>query len=108
MTFDEFEEQSYPRIKLPKDVCKFIYHLGLGEEAGEVLGKAKKLWRDKKGKPNKKFKTEIKKELGDVLFYVRNIAKEYGITMEEVAQACLDKLDDRERRGVLHGEGDDR
>jgi NTP pyrophosphatase (non-canonical NTP hydrolase) len=108
MTFEEFHEQAYPRLPLPDGTHLLVYGLGLAEEAGEVAGKIKKLYRDKNGVIDDEFRFAIKKELGDVLFYVRNVANEVELTMQQAAISCLDKLDDREKRGVLQGEGDDR
>jgi NTP pyrophosphatase (non-canonical NTP hydrolase) len=48
------------------------------------------------------------KELGDVLWYVSQIASELGLELEEIAQANLEKLLSRQRRGVLSGSGDER
>lgn len=50
----------------------------------------------------------IVKELGDVLWYVAAVAKELNLDLAEVAQRNLDKLVDREARGVLGGGGDNR
>lgn len=82
--------------------------LGLAEEAGEVCGKVKKIIRDDKGILTGKHIEEIKKELGDVLFYVAAQCWELGITMEEAALANLDKIKDRIERGTLQGSGDNR
>jgi NTP pyrophosphatase (non-canonical NTP hydrolase) len=48
------------------------------------------------------------KELGDVLWYVSQIASELGLELEEIAEANLEKLLSRQRRGVLSGSGDER
>jgi len=48
------------------------------------------------------------KELGDVLWYVSQLASELGLELDEIASANLDKLLSRQRRGVLSGSGDDR
>jgi len=77
--------------------------LGLGEEAGEVQGKIKKLIRDKSFS-----KSEVIKELGDCLFYVTAIANYLGSNLQEVANINLNKLHDRQKRNKLQGSGDDR
>jgi NTP pyrophosphatase (non-canonical NTP hydrolase) len=50
----------------------------------------------------------MKKEIGDVLWMAAGIAKEMGWTLEEVCQANLDKLADRQKRGKIVGSGDNR
>jgi len=82
--------------------------LGLSDESGEVLGKFKKLLRDKKGVMSSDDKKEIMKELGDVLWYVNSTAHLLGYSLDDVARANLDKLSSRQARGVLHGSGDNR
>jgi NTP pyrophosphatase (non-canonical NTP hydrolase) len=81
--------------------------LGLGE-TGEVQGKLKKIVRDHGGITSKEAKTEIGKELGDVLWYVARLADELGLSLEQIAQGNLDKLNSRKERGVLTGSGDNR
>lgn len=82
--------------------------LGLSNEAGEVGGKLKKVWRDFNGHLTNEKKAEIAAELGDVLWYVAATASEIGYTMEEIAQYNLDKLFSRQERGVIGGSGDTR
>jgi NTP pyrophosphatase (non-canonical NTP hydrolase) len=48
------------------------------------------------------------KELGDVLWYVSQLASELGLELEDIAQANLEKLLSRQQRGVLSGNGDER
>lgn len=88
---------------------RFLYPaLGLANEAGEVLGKIKKLFRDRGGEVTPQFREEIKKELGDVQWYVAVLAHEFGLSAADVARANLEKLASRAERGVLGGEGDER
>lgn len=54
------------------------------------------------------FEEGMKKELGDVLWFVALIAKMTGLSLEDVAQLNLSKLADRAKRGVIVGEGDNR
>lgn len=54
------------------------------------------------------FREGIKKELGDVLWFVAHLAHRFNWNLEEVAQMNLDKLQSRQQRGVIIGEGDNR
>lgn len=85
--------------------------LGLVGEAGEVAEKIKKIIRDTdidiNNIPTDK-KAEIAKELGDVLWYVANLASDLGYTLDEIAEINLRKLSDRANRNVLKGSGDNR
>lgn len=82
--------------------------LGLAGEAGEVAGKVSKVLRDDGGIFTDEVKTDLKKELGDVLWFVAAMARDLDFTLEEIAQANLDKLASRKARGVLGGSGDNR
>jgi NTP pyrophosphatase (non-canonical NTP hydrolase) len=82
--------------------------LGLCGEAGEVAEKVKKMIRDDDGVLSDERRAALSKELGDVLWYVAQLATEAGLDLDEVAAANLDKLLSRQRRDVLHGSGDDR
>ena len=78
--------------------------LGLVGEAGEVAEKVKKYLRDD-AKVNQK---EIIKELGDVLFYTTALANYFYSNLNEVMQTNMDKLNDRAKRGMIKGSGDNR
>lgn len=81
--------------------------LGLAGETGEVADKIKKVIR-RCGEFTPEIKTEIAKELGDVLWYVAMLSQELGFNLEKLAQMNLTKLADRKERGVVKGEGDNR
>jgi len=81
-----------------------IHVLGLVGESGEVSELFKKFLRD--GTPIDK--TNLKKELGDVLWYLCNIAADNDITLEDVASANILKLADRKAHGAQRGSGNDR
>ena len=70
--------------------------------------KVKKLIRDDAGVLSDERRAALAGELGDVLWYVAQVATEAGLDLEDVAQANLDKLASRAERGVLSGSGDDR
>ncbi|MEM9951354.1 MAG: nucleoside triphosphate pyrophosphohydrolase family protein [Chloroflexota bacterium] len=82
--------------------------LGLVNEAGEFAGKIKKIFRDKDGEFSQEDKEALKSELGDVLWYLTQICTNLDLTLEEVAEANLDKLFSRLERGVIGGSGDER
>ena len=80
--------------------------LGLTNEAGEVAGKIKKIFRDRNGEISAADREALKQELGDVLWYLTQICTELDLTLEEVAEANLTKLFSRQARGVISGDGD--
>jgi len=82
--------------------------LGLCGEAGEVAEKVKKTIRDDGGVLTAERRTALAAELGDVLWYVAQVATEAGLDLDEIADGNLDKLRSRRERAVLQGSGDDR
>lgn len=82
--------------------------LGLVGESGEVAEKFKKLVREKDGVLSDEIKTDLVKELGDILWYVNSVAYLIGSSLEEVARTNNEKLASRLERGTLDGSGDDR
>lgn len=82
--------------------------LGLLSEAGELAGKVKKLFRDKQGFVSEEDREAIKKEIGDALWYLTQIATGFGFSLSDVMQANIGKLTDRRLRGVIGGNGDNR
>lgn len=94
---------------------KVIYPaLGLANEAGEVLGKLKKLIRDGdvrfdgERKITDQQRADLGAELGDVLWYISNLARDLGLNLNDVAAMNIEKLQSRQARGVLGGSGDNR
>lgn len=87
----------------------FLYPaIGIANEAGELLGKIKKIFRDNNGEMTEEKKGEIVSELGDVLWYVAETARQLNVSFGEVAQRNLDKLASRAERGKIGGSGDTR
>ncbi len=82
--------------------------MGLVNEAGEVAGKVKKIFRDRNGHITATDRATLKDELGDVLWYLTQICTELDLTLEEVAEANLTKLFSRLERGKIKGDGDNR
>jgi len=109
MTFQEYQDEARKTAIYPNLDNNFVYPtLGLVGEAGEVAEKIKKVIRDDNYQISDEKRAEITKELGDVLWYIANLSKELGVSMEDVANKNLEKLKSRQQRDELHGSGDNR
>ena len=109
MDFDNYQKEARKTAIYPNKDKNFIYPtLGLVGESGEVAEKIKKVLRDNNGNFDYESKTAIKKELGDVLWYLANLCNELDFTLNEVAEENLEKLNNRLFRGKISGSGDDR
>lgn len=109
MTFDEYQEKTKETAIYPSVGERFVYPtLGLLGEAGEVAEKVKKIFRDEGGVVTPEKREEIKKEMGDVLWYLSQLAAELGLSLKEIAADNVKKLESRKIRGTLNGNGDNR
>ena len=119
MTATEYEQQAHRTIA--GHAAENITYLGFGlmAEAGEVADKIAKAVRRVGIKINNneiifvredsfQFRDNIVDELGDVLWFVAMLARHLGVSLEEVMRRNLDKLADRQARGVIVGDGDKR
>jgi NTP pyrophosphatase (non-canonical NTP hydrolase) len=104
----EYQRRSRRTAEYPREAWLAYPALGLAGEAGEVAEHAKKAIRDDAGEVSAERRAAMAKELGDVLWYVSQLASELGLDLDEIAQVNLDKLRSRQRRGVLSGSGDER
>jgi len=117
MDMDEYQKLArstaiYPTLFISLDKEKevpFTYVvLGLAGETGEIVERFKKIIRDKEGKVDKEDLEAISKELGDLLWYIANLATELGLSLNKIAEDNLRKLFKRKEEGKIHGSGDDR
>jgi len=109
ITFDDYQEAAGRTAIYPDRGNNFVYPvLGLSGEVGEIAEKIKKILRDQKGEVTDTNRAEISKELGDVLWYVSQLAFELKLSLLEIAEANILKLMSRKDRGVLGGSGDNR
>ena len=109
MNFAEYQEKAKQTAKYPVIGHGVIYPtLGLTNEAGEVAGKIKKIFRDKEGVIGESELEALKGELGDVLWYLAQVSTELGLSLDEIADNNIAKLIDRQRRGKIQGDGDNR
>ena len=109
MDFHTYQQRSRATACYPEAGANPIYPtLGLCSEAGEVADKVKKVLRDQGGEFSAEVIAALQLELGDVLWYVAQLATELGLELDQVAQANLDKLASRTARNVISGSGDSR
>ncbi|MCW3019449.1 MAG: hypothetical protein JWN10_1757 [Solirubrobacterales bacterium] len=108
MELSRYQRLSRRTAEYPREAWLAYPALGLAGEAGEVAEHAKKAIRDDGGKVSEERRNAMAKELGDVLWYVSQLASELGLDLDEIARVNLDKLLSRQRRGVLSGSGDER
>lgn len=104
MDFKEYQERARATDRVPKakelDSEPLAPHryevvplLGLVGEVGSLLGEYKKLLRD--GGSHRRFRDEVAEELGDILWYLANVATKFDLTLDEVAEKNLVKVEDR-------------
>ena len=67
--------------------------LGLAGETGELLAEYKKHLRD--GESYMIFKNRVSEELGDLLWYIANVATKFNLNLNEIAENNLHKVNDR-------------
>ena len=109
MDFEEYQKLVKKTAIYPEVGKSYVYPtLGLVGEAGEIAEKVKKIFRDNDGVLDEERRQMLKKELGDVLWYLAQLSTELGISFDEVASYNIEKLASRQQRGTLHGDGDNR
>ena len=114
MTFDEYQKRAITTDTsggVPQPITSTAFFnklLGLVGETGEIAEKFKKIYRDKNGVFDDVSKTDMQKELGDVLWYLSVVASYLDISLADIANDNLAKLQGRKARGTLKGNGDER
>lgn len=108
MDMNEYQDRAGLTAIYPREYAVVYPALGLANEAGEVLGKIKKVLRDSGGHFDPVKRAEIGDEIGDVLWYIAVLAGDLKIPLEQIAQRNLAKLQSRQERGALSGSGDNR
>jgi NTP pyrophosphatase (non-canonical NTP hydrolase) len=109
MKMDEYQERA-GRTNIYPDTSDGLHALvmGLCSESGEVADKIKKAIRDEHGSISSDREWAIVSEIGDVLWYVSQLASVLGVGLDFVARNNLNKLADRAGRGKIGGSGDER
>ena len=107
-TFSQYQNDAKKTAVYPIKEALYYLSLGLTGEAGEVANKVKKIIRDDNGILSLNTKSEIRNELGDILWYIANLCDLLEIEMGLVAQINIYKLHKRLKNNTIHGHGDDR
>ena len=110
MNFIEYQMKAQQTATYPQEhLLQALSYLGLGltGEAGEVADKLKKWLRGDYPLDEAK-KKEIAYELGDLLWYISEMARKIEYDLHTIAVMNTEKLSSRQKRGTLHGDGDNR
>ena len=111
MNLNEYQQKAILTAIYPSrsSLLGMIYcTLKLNGEAGEIAEKVGKILRDDNGKISDEKRMNLIKELGDVLWYIANLADELSVSLDDVANINLEKLAQRKANNTLHGSGDNR
>lgn len=108
MDFSQYEVEASRTAVYPQDQGVYYTALGLAGEAGEVANKVKKIMRDDEGLLSHERAEQIAQELGGVLWYLSECARQIGIPLTSIANGNLVELQSRRDRGVIQGSGDNR
>ena len=111
MDLNQYQELALKTAIYPgqKSFAGLIYTtLKLNGEAGEIAEKVGKVLRDAGGVLLPGTREELRKELGDVLWYVAAMASELGVDLDFIAKLNIQKLTSRAERNMLGGSGDNR
>ena len=107
MELADYQHRSRTTAVYPNAGTNITYPaLGLCGEAGEAAENVKKAIRDDGGELTPERRESLAAELGDVLWYVAQLATEANLDLDEIADSNLGKLLSRRERAVLHGSGD--
>ncbi|TIX05982.1 MAG: nucleotide pyrophosphohydrolase [Mesorhizobium sp.] len=98
MDFNGYQKEALRTDRMPArdgdDVVSLVVPmLGLAGETGQLLSEYKKHLRD--GEAHRLFKERVSEELGDLLWYIANVAAKFDLSLSEVAAANLAKVKQR-------------
>jgi NTP pyrophosphatase (non-canonical NTP hydrolase) len=96
MDFDRYQKEALRTDRVPaRDgsdniLSLVVPMLGLAGETGQLLSEYKKHLRD--GEAHRLFKERVSEELGDLLWYIANVASKFDLALDEIAAANLAKV----------------
>lgn len=103
---NHYQRWTRTTIKYDKEVEGDYLTAGLVGEVGELFGHLAKFHRKD---PNRDLETTyklVKKELGDILYFIVRLADYYGWDASEIIQDNVNKLEERKKNNTLKGDGD--
>lgn len=99
MDLDSYQKEALRTDRVPAgdgadDAASLIVPmLGLAGETGQLLSEYKKHLRD--GEAHRLFKERVSEELGDLLWYIANVASKFDLQLSDIAAANLAKVNQR-------------
>ena len=102
MNFDDYQKRANSRDQVPaslgeepdyRSAAMLVPLLGLAGEVGELLSEYKKRLRDQHSYGL--FLDRMTEELGDLLWYLSNVATKFGVSLDQVARSNLEKIEAR-------------
>ena len=99
MELNSYQEEALDTDQVPArgegidDFSLVVPMLGLAGETGQLLSEYKKHLRD--GDAHRLFRERVREELGDLLWYVANVASKFELSLDEIAAANLVKVKER-------------
>jgi NTP pyrophosphatase (non-canonical NTP hydrolase) len=106
MDIDRYQKEALRTDRVParegsdEVLSLIIPMLGLAGETGQLLSEYKKQLRD--GEAHRLFKERVSEELGDLLWYIANVASKFDLPLSDIASANLAKV--KERWSVVRAE----
>lgn len=110
MKLSEYQKTAKETAIFPNELPDFlgvgqVYTvLGQAGESGEIEEKLKKAIREN----DEQYIEDMRAEVGDTLWYLSQVCEEFGWDLGRIAEDNIDKLQDRQQRNQLTGEGDNR
>jgi NTP pyrophosphatase (non-canonical NTP hydrolase) len=94
MEFEKYQMESRKSAVYAQDNKVIRVALGLSAECGEVVEQIRNRYNINADYQNIEFKKRIKKELGDLLWYFSNLCSDMSMSMEEIAEDNLKRINE--------------
>ena len=88
---EALKTQQFDQEKKPLD--EIVPFLGIVGETGSVIAELKKKLRD--GNTYSNYHKQMTEELGDLLWYISNIASSHNLSLDDIAEQNLKKINER-------------